>query len=951
MRTIIVVALCVAAVLLSGCPKPGSRDKQPRDPHIVRNPGDLREDPKLISPPTLGWPIYACGTFVSVQNFIPGAKIEVFIDGAPAPNPSFTGQIPNPGQTHDTGATFTAGQTIYVTQTYNGATSGHSNSVPVTSHTEDYPNGLPKPRLFKNPLFQCGHAVLVEDVVPNSTVTVQAEDSNGTGGFNPAADVGSFQASPNWGLNWTGVNPQFTLGARVSATAKICTDASLRSDYEITVPPPSPMPGGSTEKPVIDGQTLINIWGAGGPPSDPPQHGAIVTVRDASSTVRGQSAIPGGVPHTLPIGPPASAGQQFTVTQTLCTEGPPGPPTTVEDCKAMPAPVIKPPMPGDTKIVVTQQIPGAEILVFVNGTEVGHSSGSEINISPALKDGDKVIVMQRLGRCTGQLVYQIDVTCALGSAPGACLSDWPAFRHNGLRTARQVQASPLSDPYAVKTLAVKARVTAPDGGTFVASPVIYDGRVFIGSNRGHLYAFSSNFAEGAAPLWQYPPAGEAALGSDYATGGACHNPSSEGIAASVAIAVTKERGTLVILGAPDRGRPDDPGGKFGVGRGSGRVFALNPVNGNLVWKTREEIARMTGVTGGSTTELHEQIGYSSPLVLGGRVYVGVADHCDNPIQNGKVKSIDVETGSVDSGFSFEATSDRGGGVWTFVSGGLGGALVTTTGNVRSGTASEPAVNHALSMVRLDPSSGALSGKIQPVPYNKDDDPDWSAGATLMAASCGDLSVSTMKDGFTYAGNLGPPLAYRWQYPNVVYPFPANDPLTHGDIRYHRAGAAWNDLYFTMSGGPQILDQSDPLSTFQGYRRLHAFNVCAGNGGRVGWVAHLENFTTAVTSTHDWGLGPPTVTGGIVYVGTNRGFLLAIADPSVWPSQGAQCTLPTLPTSMCIGAGYQLVPNPTVLKSLNLGGEIVRGEPALANGNVYVANTTGRLFRIAPEKSP
>jgi PQQ-like domain len=501
---------------------------------------------------------------------------------------------------------FTEGQTVFVTQTFNGATSTKSNVVPVTSHTKDYPTGLPKPRIFKKPLFQCGHAVLVEDVVPGSNVTVRAEDAVGGGAFKPGVDVGSFQASTSWGLNWTGVNPEFTLGARISATAQLCRDASPRSDFEITVSPPSPTPAGSIETPVIEGQTLINIWGAGGPPNDPPQHGAIVTVRDTAATVRGQSAIPGGVPHTLGVSPAASANQKLNVTQKLCKESAPGVPTTVGRCSAMPAPIIKPPLPGDTTINVTQQLPGAEILVFANGEEVGHSAGSVINLSRALNDGETVVVVQRLGKCTGRFVYQIKVECALGSAPGACSGDWPAFRQSGLRTARQVQASPLSNPYSVKTLVVKAQTTAPDGGIFVASPVIAGGRLFIGSNKGHLYAFDANFADGAAPLWQYPPKDENPLTSSFTC-----NPSSEGLAASVAIASSRKHGSLVILGAPDIGRPDDPGGKFGSGLGSGRVFALNPATGALVWKTSREVARLTGVTSGSTSEFHEQIGYSA----------------------------------------------------------------------------------------------------------------------------------------------------------------------------------------------------------------------------------------------------------------------------------------------------------------------------------------------------
>jgi outer membrane protein assembly factor BamB len=51
----------------------------------------------------------------------------------------------------------------------------------------------------------------------------------------------------------------------------------------------------------------------------------------------------------------------------------------------------------------------------------------------------------------------------------------------------------------------------------------------------------------------------------------------------------------------------------------------------------------------------------------------------------------------------------------------------------------------------------------------------------------------------------------------------------------------------------------------------------------------------------------------------------------------------------VAAGYQIVPNPTVLKALDLGGTIVRNEPALANGTVYVASSNGKLYRIAPGK--
>ena len=210
----------------------------------------------------------------------------------------------------------------------------------------------------------------------------------------------------------------------------------------------------------------------------------------------------------------------------------------------------------------------------------------------------------------------------------------------------------------------------------------------------------------------------------------------------------------------------------------------------------------------------------------------------------------------------------------------------------------------------------------------------------------------MKDGWTYAviagdGTPGAP-SVSWQFPNTGYPFPLNDPNDHGDIRYHRAGAAWNDVYISMAGGEDIVGEGGPGDIFAGYQRLHAFNVCSGYAGLVRWIAYLDAFTSPPVDRWSWGLGPPTVTGGIVYVGTNQGWLLALADPSVWPAQAARCTFSGLDGLDCLNAGYQLVPNPTILKSINLGGNLRRTEPAIANGSLYVSNSSGRLFRIAPE---
>ena len=126
-------------------------------------------------------------------------------------------------------------------------------------------------------------------------------------------------------------------------------------------------------------------------------------------------------------------------------------------------------------------------------------------------------------------------------------------------------------------------------------------------------------------LWQYPLAADPALTSSFVC-----NPSSEGLASSAAIGQIGGQDT-VIFAAPDK--------SIGTGLGEGRLFALNTVTGAVIWKS-PVIARVTGTTSQSKTEFHENLGYSAPLVWGNKVYVGVGDHCDNPIQKGRVAAVD-----------------------------------------------------------------------------------------------------------------------------------------------------------------------------------------------------------------------------------------------------------------------------------------------------------------------
>src|SRR5260370_34886064 len=66
-----------------------------------------------------------------------------------------------------------------------------------------------------------------------------------------------------------------------------------------------------------------------------------------------------------------------------------------------------------------------------------------------------------------------------------CSKDWPAFRHDFLRSGGQINDSPLSDPSKLQSLHVLHTYTPPAAMGFHASPVVYKG----GATGGNVYGY------------------------------------------------------------------------------------------------------------------------------------------------------------------------------------------------------------------------------------------------------------------------------------------------------------------------------------------------------------------------------------------------------------------------------------------------------------------------------
>ena len=481
-----------------------------------------------------------------------------------------------------------------------------------------------------------------------------------------------------------------------------------------------------------------------------------------------------------------------------------------------------------------------------------------------------------------------------------------------------------------------ASVGDPDG-EFTASPTVYKNKVFDGNLNGRFYALD---ASTGALVWKYPATGQPLLSQFIC------NDSGPGIASSAAIArlwvhwfwLFKRPVTAVIFGAPD------PSTCLGSPAtcGSGRLWALDVESGALIWKS-DIVATLNGSTQITNpppgfTELHERIGYSSPVVHRDKVYVGVSDSCDSPIQRGRLVAVDLHTGGLIPGFAFDSSGPpRGGGMWSspVVD---HDRIFVTTGNPCTpsdgGCATEPASDYANSMLRLDISSGAIFWAFQPLPWSQDQDTDWAATAAVGKTTCGTLVVGTMKDGWTHALDASTG-AHRWTFPYApVLPF--NTP--HFGDDYNKPVAIWRDEIFAVTGGFPV---NNPGTSTDGYDRLYALDACTpyvpSDNGRVRWIADVPGVVYR---------GQPTVTNGIVYVGTDAGQFYAIADPSVAPPVGQICNNPLVPNPLCSLFGGQLVSQPKILAKVPLTGGI-RTEAVLARGKVYVGTDAGHLYSLAP----
>jgi PQQ-like domain len=254
----------------------------------------------------------------------------------------------------------------------------------------------------------------------------------------------------------------------------------------------------------------------------------------------------------------------------------------------------------------------------------------------------------------------------------------------------------------------------PQGG-FSASPAVFGGMVFIGSQTGDLYALSESTGQ---LVWKRT--------LDYEqVGNNGHCGRVRGIV-----------GTATVADDPQTGKPTVyvPGARF--------LYALNAATGTQMWRSLVGPAGSAGVVGA-------YFNYASPTVLNGLIYMGVSSSCNAPFVRGGVQSFSQQTGRLQRSFWTVPRGQVGASVWSSEAATSTWIWASTGDPLFTGTH----LYHAYSVLRLNARTLALSGAFQ-LKLGQAADLDFGSSPTLFNGDVhGALTLlvgACSKDGRYYA---------------------------------------------------------------------------------------------------------------------------------------------------------------------------------------------------------
>jgi|GEM_PF-2944812 len=173
-----------------------------------------------------------------------------------------------------------------------------------------------------------------------------------------------------------------------------------------------------------------------------------------------------------------------------------------------------------------------------------------------------------------------------------------------------------------------------------------------------------------------------------------------------------------------------------IGGGDDHFYALDPQNGNTLWKVKS----------GDNSETGGAYNWASPLLYKDKVYYGSSSFCDKPFTHAELWSMKADNGNVEQRAGFIPKDQRGGGIWTSptVDEATGDIYVT----IGSG---DYYIQHNYSIARLHPQTLQVVDAWQVPIEVQVFDGDWGTTPTLFRDRDGKLMVAAAaKNGYYYA---------------------------------------------------------------------------------------------------------------------------------------------------------------------------------------------------------
>ena len=314
--------------------------------------------------------------------------------------------------------------------------------------------------------------------------------------------------------------------------------------------------------------------------------------------------------------------------------------------------------------------------------------------------GRRLMVAGGAQRSTAQVVLGLFLAIILlsGSARSSVASsiDWPGYLGGPLHDS----ASPATAITVANAASLKRRwafraalptMTGQPYPSFTASPIVFQGKVYIGSNSGIFYAL------------------------DEATG---HELWHQFVGFRPKLTCGSGRGVTATASAafdPVSGRPT-----VYIAGGDGYLYAFDAFTGAIAWRSLVALPSNT---------VNDYYNWASPLLANGRVYVGVSSHCDKPLVRGGVEAYDQVTGALTGAYWSVPAGTVGGAVWTSPAADTDGSIFVTTG-----TPNKQDLGDAPAVVRLNPNASRDEAWTVPAADQTTGDADFGGSPTVFTAT-------------------------------------------------------------------------------------------------------------------------------------------------------------------------------------------------------------------------